>query len=95
MVVHTPPTPMPPTAFQDIARNIVAEVNQVIVGQRELIEEILIAFLAGGHVLLEGVPGLGKTRMVHAFAQALDLDFSRVLFSPDLMPADITGTAIL
>ncbi len=95
MVVQTPPTPLPPAAFQDHARQIVEEVNQVIVGQRDLIEEILIAFLAGGHVLLEGVPGLGKTRMVHAFAQALDLDFSRVQFTPDLMPADITGTAIL
>jgi MoxR-like ATPase len=86
---------MPPTAFQDIARQIEAEVGKVIVGQRELIEEILIAFLAGGHVLLEGVPGLGKTRMVHAFAQALDLEFSRIQFTPDLMPADITGTSIL
>jgi MoxR-like ATPase len=95
MVVQTQPTPMPPTAFQDVARQISEEVGQVIVGQRELIEEILIAFLAGGHVLLEGVPGLGKTRMVHAFSQALDLDFSRIQFTPDLMPADITGTSIL
>ncbi len=95
MVVQSHPAPMPPTAFQDVANVITAEVGKVIVGQRELIDEILIAFLAGGHVLLEGVPGLGKTRMVHAFAQALDLDFSRIQFTPDLMPADITGTSIL
>jgi MoxR-like ATPase len=86
---------MPPTAFQDVARQITDEVGKVIVGQRELIEEILVAFLAGGHVLLEGVPGLGKTRLVHAFSQALDLEFSRIQFTPDLMPADITGTSIL
>jgi MoxR-like ATPase len=86
---------MPPTAFQDIAGQITDEVGKVIVGQRALIREILIAFFAGGHVLLEGVPGLGKTRMVHAFAQALDLEFSRIQFTPDLMPADITGTSIL
>jgi MoxR-like ATPase len=86
---------MPPTAFQDVARQITDEVGKVIVGQRELIEEILVAFLAGGHVLLEGVPGLGKTRLVHAFSQALDLEFSRIQFTPDLLPADIPGTSIL
>ncbi|HYH11112.1 MAG TPA: MoxR family ATPase, partial [Thermomicrobiales bacterium] len=95
MVVQSPISPMPPTAFQDTARQITDEVGKVIVGQRHLAEEILIAFFAGGHVLLEGVPGLGKTRMVHAFAQALDLEFSRIQFTPDLMPADITGTSIL
>jgi len=95
MAVESHIAPMPPTAFQDIARQITDEVGKVIVGQRHLVEEILIAFFAGGHVLLEGVPGLGKTRMVHAFAQALDLEFSRIQFTPDLMPADITGTSIL
>ena len=95
MAVQSQISPMPPTAFQDVARQVADEVGKVIVGQRPLVEEILIAFLAGGHVLLEGVPGLGKTRMVHAFGQALDLDFSRIQFTPDLMPADITGTSIL
>lgn len=95
MVAQSTVSPMPPATFQDTARQITDEVGKVIVGQRHLAEEILIAFFAGGHVLLEGVPGLGKTRMVHAFAQALDLEFSRIQFTPDLMPADITGTSIL
>lgn len=95
MAVQTPSTPMPPTEFQGVARQISDEVGKVIVGQRHLVDEILIAFLAGGHVLLEGVPGLGKTRLVQAFAHALALEFSRIQFTPDLMPADITGTSIL
>src|SRR5665811_1804096 len=94
MVATATDAPMSPNAFQDAARRISDEVGKVIVGQRSLVDEILIAFLAGGHVLLEGVPGLGKTRLVHAFAHALDLDFSRIQFTPDLMPADITGTSI-
>lgn len=95
MAVQSPVSPMPPTTFQETARQITSEVGKVIVGQHTLVDEILIAFLAGGHILLEGVPGLGKTRMVHAFAQVLDLNFSRIQFTPDLMPADITGTNIL
>ncbi len=95
MVATAENTPMSPVRFQEVARQITGEVGKVIVGQRALVDEILIAFLAGGHVLLEGVPGLGKTRLVQAFAHALDLDFSRIQFTPDLMPADITGTSIL
>ena len=66
-----------------------------IVGQRSVVEGVVDALLAGGHVLLEGVPGLGKTALVRALAEALDLTFSRVQFTPDLMPADITGTNII
>jgi MoxR-like ATPase len=66
-----------------------------IVGQRQVVEGVVDALLAGGHVLLEGVPGLGKTALVRALAEALDLTFSRVQFTPDLMPADITGTNII
>ena len=66
-----------------------------IVGQRPVVEGVVDALLAGGHVLLEGVPGLGKTALVRALAEALDLSFSRVQFTPDLMPADITGTNII
>lgn len=95
MAVQIPTDTMSPTAFQEIARKLTGEVGKVIVGQRQLVDEILIAFLAGGHVLLEGVPGLGKTRLIQAFAHVLDLDFSRIQFTPDLMPADITGTSIL
>ncbi|HLA23951.1 MAG TPA: AAA family ATPase, partial [bacterium] len=67
----------------------------VIVGQEGLIDQVLIAFLAGGHVLLEGVPGLGKTLLVKTLAQTLDLVFARIQFTPDLMPADIIGTNVV
>ncbi len=65
-----------------------------VVGQRELLERLVIALIAGGHVLIEGVPGLAKTRAVRALAQALDLPFRRIQFTPDLLPADLTGTQI-
>jgi MoxR-like ATPase len=71
------------------------EIQKIIVGQDAVLDEILIALLAGGHCLLEGVPGLAKTLMVKSIAQALDLSFRRIQFTPDLMPADIIGTEIL
>lgn len=71
------------------------EIGKAIVGQEELIEQLLMAVAAGGHVLLEGVPGLGKTLLVRTLAQSLDLAFARVQFTPDLMPADIIGTNVL
>lgn len=71
------------------------EIGKVIVGQREAIDEILIALLAGGHCLLEGVPGLAKTLMVKTMADALEMNFKRIQFTPDLMPGDIVGTEIL
>jgi MoxR-like ATPase len=71
------------------------EVGRVIVGQRTVIDGVLTCLLAGSHVLLEGVPGLGKTMLVRTLAQVLDLDFSRIQFTPDLMPADIIGTVVL
>ncbi|NCT68761.1 MAG: MoxR family ATPase [Rhodanobacteraceae bacterium] len=70
-------------------------IARVIVGQREVVEQLLIGLLAGGHCLLEGVPGLGKTLLVRALGQALALDFRRIQFTPDLMPSDILGTEIL
>jgi MoxR-like ATPase len=72
-----------------------AEIAKVIVGQDEIVDGIVTALIAGGHVLLEGVPGLGKTLMVRTLASAVDLSFSRIQFTPDLMPADITGTTVL
>jgi MoxR-like ATPase len=72
-----------------------AEVEKVIVGHREIIDHVLIGMFAGGHVLLEGVPGLGKTLLVKTLAEGLDLTFSRIQFTPDLMPADIIGTNII
>ncbi|MFY7900658.1 MAG: AAA family ATPase [Chitinophagaceae bacterium] len=72
-----------------------SEIQKVIVGQDVVIEEMIIAMLAGGHCLLEGVPGLAKTLMVRTLAQAMDLSFKRIQFTPDLMPTDIIGTEIL
>lgn len=71
------------------------EIAKVIVGQEETVEQLLITFLAGGHALLEGVPGLAKTLMIRTLSQAIDLDFKRIQFTPDLMPSDIIGTEIL
>ncbi len=74
---------------------ILEQLDRVIVGQQRVIEEMLIALLAGGHCLLVGVPGLAKTLMVHSLAECLGLSFNRIQFTPDLMPADITGTEII
>jgi MoxR-like ATPase len=71
------------------------EVHKVIVGHNEIVDQVLVALFAGGHVLLEGVPGLGKTLLVRTLAGCLDLSFSRIQFTPDLMPADIIGTNII
>src|SRR5437667_869366 len=72
-----------------------AEVEKVIVGHRDIINHVLIGMFAGGHVLLEGAPGLGKTLLVKTLAEGLELSFSRIQFTPDLMPADIIGTNII
>ncbi len=81
-------------AFQEKFRQIRAGISNVILGQETVVEELLVAALARGHALLEGVPGLGKTRLVKAFAEATDLAFARIQFTPDLMPADVTGTTV-
>jgi MoxR-like ATPase len=81
--------------FRETARRIEAEVGRYIVGQRKVVRHVLVCLLAGGHVLLEGVPGLGKTMLVRSLAQVLDLGFARIQFTPDLMPADVVGTDIL
>jgi MoxR-like ATPase len=81
--------------FLDLASAIEREVRKVIIGQAEVLRQVLVSILVGGHVLLEGVPGLGKTMLVRTLAQVLDLKFSRIQFTPDLMPADIVGTEIL
>jgi MoxR-like ATPase len=79
------------TAFEALR----AEVEKVIVGHREVITHVLTGMFAGGHVLLEGVPGLGKTLLIKTLSEGLDLSFSRIQFTPDLMPADIIGTNII
>ncbi len=81
--------------FSEIARSIEAEIGKVIVGQQEVVRSTLICMLAGGHALLEGVPGLGKTMLIRTLGDVLNLKFSRIQFTPDLMPADIVGTDIL
>src|SRR3989304_2049527 len=86
---------MEPEQFRQTFLRLKAEIQKVIVGYEALIEEVLTALVAGGHVLLEGVPGLGKTLLVKTLAQALDLHYSRIQFTPDLMPADIIGTNVV
>jgi MoxR-like ATPase len=71
------------------------EIGRVIIGQDRVIEEMMIALFAGGHVLLEGVPGLAKTLLISSLARILDLSFNRIQFTPDLMPSDITGSEVL
>jgi MoxR-like ATPase len=74
---------------------ILDQLSKVIVGQQDVIEQILISMFSRGHCLLEGVPGLAKTLMISTLANCLDLEFNRIQFTPDLMPADITGTEII
>lgn len=81
--------------FMDIAQRLEQELCSVVVGQERVIRELLLALLSGGHVLLEGVPGLGKTLLVRTLSDALALKFARIQFTPDLMPADIVGTTIV
>jgi MoxR-like ATPase len=82
-------------AFVDTARSLENAVQRIVIGQPAVVRQAIIALFAGGHVLLEGVPGLGKTLLVRTLADVLALSFSRIQFTPDLMPADITGTTIL
>lgn len=82
-------------SFRKDFRALVAEIGKVIVGCEAIVEDVAIALFAGGHVLLEGVPGLGKTMLVRTMSKTLDLPFSRIQFTPDLMPADIIGTNLI
>src|SRR3990167_1565561 len=97
----SPPTIMDPQlatkdveAFAPKLASLVEEINRVIVGQKTLIERLLIGLLADGHILVEGVPGLAKTTAVKTLAQAVQADFRRIQFTPDLLPADVVGTQI-
>jgi len=80
---------------QQIVEDVKKEIARFIVGQEEVVEQVLWSIFAGGHVLLEGLPGLGKTMLVRTISESMDLSFSRIQFTPDLMPADITGTMLL
>lgn len=86
---------MEPEKFQEIFQRLASEVGKVIVGHDDIIRKTLVAFVAGGHVLLEGVPGLGKTLLIKSLSRALGMSFKRIQFTPDLMPSDIVGTQVL
>ena len=83
------------TFFAQKSQQLIAEIQKDLIGQDEVVEQSVIAMIAGGNVLLEGVPGVGKTRLVRSMGQAFSLPFSRIQFTPDLMPADVTGTNII
>jgi MoxR-like ATPase len=102
MPAPAPPSPSPAVSAAaalrqaaDFRSRVLEAVAPVIVGQRRLLDDLLVAVVSGGHCLLEGVPGLAKTLLVKSLARALALDFGRIQFTPDLMPADITGTEVL
>src|SRR5215475_2368081 len=82
-------------ALANLHKRMLAELGKVIVGQRDVLEELLITVFAGGHNLLEGVPGLAKTLMINTLAKLVSLNFKRIQFTPDLMPSDITGTNVI
>ena len=81
--------------FSEKSRKVLSEIGKDMVGQTQVVEDAVIAMIAGGNVLLEGVPGVGKTRLVRSMGRAFNLPFSRIQFTPDLMPADVTGTNII
>jgi MoxR-like ATPase len=82
------------TRFQERFNNLRAEVGKVLVGQEEMLDRLLMGFLAGGHVLIEGVPGLAKTLVIRTLAASVDAAFSRIQFTPDMLPGDVTGTQV-
>lgn len=84
-----------PNRFAEVALAVEAQLGRVIVGQTDLVRAVLVCLFSEGHVLLEGVPGLGKTQLLKTLGAAIELPFSRIQFTPDLMPADITGTQVL
>ena len=93
-MTDAPKTPLTGDALAENAARLREAVAGAFIGQPDVLEQILVALLAGGHVLIEGVPGLGKTLLVRALAQAIDCDYARVQFTPDLMPSDISGHAV-
>jgi MoxR-like ATPase len=94
-MTDTAPSDLDPDQYLEVARAITREIGRVIVGQDDVVRQVLICLLCEGHLLLEGVPGLGKTQLLKTLATAGGVEFSRIQFTPDLMPADILGTQVL
>ncbi len=94
-MTNLPPEEQEVRTLLDKLPRLRQEIGKVIIGQRAVVEELLTAFLAGGHCLLQGLPGLGKTLLIRTLAQAVELTFARIQFTPDLMPSDIIGTEVL
>ena len=82
---------MYPEQFQNFANKVIANCGRVIVGKDEVIRQVAVTFLCGGHVLLEDVPGTGKTMLLRSFSKTIGGDFKRIQFTPDLLPSDLTG----
>ena len=78
-----------------LREKLLGEIGKVIVGQQDVVENVITSFFAGGHCLITGVPGLAKTLLISSLGKAMDLKFTRVQFTPDLMPSDLTGTEVL
>ena len=92
---ESPPAEVGPEQIRELGHALESTIAKAVVGQAEVVRQTLVALFAGGHVLLEGVPGLGKTLLVRSLGQVLRMQFSRIQFTPDLMPADCTGTNII
>jgi MoxR-like ATPase len=90
----TSPAASPPAADTAMVQSVIAQVGRRIVGQDYMVERLLISLLTGGHVLLEGVPGLAKTLTVRTLAETINTKFQRIQFTPDLLPADVIGTQV-
>ncbi|MFP3939933.1 MAG: AAA family ATPase [Thermoanaerobaculia bacterium] len=93
-MTRSDPTDAPPAPTARLVRDLTAALESRLLGQRRAVESLLAGYMSGGHVLLEGVPGIGKTRLARAFAACLGVDFRRIQFTPDLMPADVVGTGV-
>src|SRR5947199_5913024 len=97
MSTPSPAADLPTRAheFRQTFQRVAGEIGRVIVGKTDIVQGVLTCLFVGGHALLEGVPGLGKTLLVRTLAEVLDLKFARIQFTPDLMPADIIGTNVI